>query len=95
MHSFRVHAFREKQSQLKIALSLTDKNITILLFCIVLCIMHLEERTSCRRRFNDSTSCECFASASIELSVLSTMSGLVGPSQTLEFADAGCVESSE
>lgn len=55
----------------------------------------ISNNTSCRSRFRDSTSCECFASASIELMVLSTMRGLVGPSQTLEFAEAGCVESSE
>lgn len=51
--------------------------------------------TSCSNLFKDSTSCECFASASIKLMVFSITTGLVGPSQTLELAEAGCVESSE
>lgn len=51
--------------------------------------------TSCNSRLSDSTSCECLASASIALTLLSMTKGLVGPSDTLEFADAGCVESSE
>lgn len=51
--------------------------------------------TSCNSRLSDSTSCECLASASIAVTLLSMTKGLVGPSDTLEFADAGCVESSE
>lgn len=51
--------------------------------------------TSCNSRLSDSTSCECLASASMAVTVLSMTNGLVGPSDTLELADAGCVESSE
>lgn len=60
-----------------------------------LCQHLLNVVTSCNSLFKDSTSCECLASASNKFMVLSTTSGLVGPSETLELADAGCVESSE